>query len=109
MNQRFNNQGGSRHNQKRHEVKKILNELPSLYVKNLPSENFFDLDFFKFFSSRGYKVKNAKVVLDKPGRTRGYGYLQFVERAEAERCLREMNNTMLNGLALCISLSSANP
>lgn len=67
------------------------------------------MDFFKFFTSRGYKVKNAKVVLDKPGRTRGYGYLQFVDKNEAERCLREMNNQLLNGLALCITMSSATP
>lgn len=74
------NQGGA-HNtagnkQKR---KERMNELPSLYISNLPKENFFDLDFYKFFTNKGYKVKNAKVVIDsKTNKSRGYGYLQFV-------------------------------
>ena len=41
-----------------------MNELPSLYVSGLPKESFFDLDFFKFFKSRGFQVKNAKIVID---------------------------------------------
>jgi RNA recognition motif-containing protein len=45
-------------------------------VSNLPKENFFDLDFYKLFQSKGYKLKSAKVVLDKKtARPRGYGYL----------------------------------
>jgi RNA recognition motif-containing protein len=87
-----------------------MNELPSLYVSNLPKENFFDLDFYKFFTSKGYKVKKAKIVIDsKTNKSRGYGYLQFVLKEEAERCLNEMNNTTLNGLALRIMFSSAEP
>jgi RNA recognition motif-containing protein len=53
-----------------------MNELPSLYVSNLPKENFLDLDFYKFFTSKGFKVKNAKIVIDtKTNKSRGYGYL----------------------------------
>jgi hypothetical protein len=29
-----------------------MNEIPSLYISNLPKENFLDLDFQKFFESR---------------------------------------------------------
>jgi RNA recognition motif-containing protein len=62
------------------ERKKRMNEFPSLYVSNLPKQNFLDLDFYKFFTSKGYKVKNAKVVIDtKTNKSRGYGYLQFVD------------------------------
>lgn len=87
-----------------------MNELPSLYVSNLPKESFFDLDFYKFFTSKGFKVKNAKIVIDsKTNKSRGYGYLQFVQKEEAERCLREMNNATLNGLALRIINSTAEP
>ena len=85
-----------------------MNEFPSLYVSNLPKQNFLDLDFYKFFTSKGYKVKNAKVVIDtKTNKSRGYGYLQFVDQSEAERCLREMNNQTLMGLALRIVKSEA--
>ena len=87
-----------------------MNELPSLYVSNLPKENFLDLDFYKFFTSKGYKVKNAKIVIDtKTNKSRGYGYLQFVDQSEADRCLREMNNQTLMGLALRIVKSESNP
>ncbi len=101
-------QGGSHQNKQQRKQK--MNELPSLYVSNLPKENFFDLDFYKFFTSKGYKVKKAKIVIDsKTNKSRGYGYLQFVLKEEAERCLNEMNNTTLNGLALRIMFSSAEP
>jgi RNA recognition motif-containing protein len=56
--------------------KEDKNKLPSLYVGNLPKENFFDLDFYKLFSSKGYKVKSAKVVLHRrTSKPFGYGYL----------------------------------
>jgi RNA recognition motif-containing protein len=72
-------------------------------VSNLPKENFFDLDFYKFFSSKGYKIMNAKVVLHKrTSKPLGYGYLQFYSKDEAERCLQEMNNITLHGLPLRI-------
>jgi RNA recognition motif-containing protein len=62
------------------ERKKRMNELPSLYVSGLPAQNFLDLDFYKFFTSKGYRVKNAKVVIDqRTNKSRGYGYLQFVD------------------------------
>lgn len=87
-----------------------MNELPSLYVSGLPKESFFDLDFFKFFNYRGYKVKNAKIVIDsKTNKSRGYGYLQFVKKEEAERCLNEMNNAKINGQAIRIIFSTAEP
>jgi len=72
-------------------------------VSNLPRENFFDLDFYKLLQSKGYKVMNAKVVLHKStGKPLGYGYLQFYSKDEAERCLTEMNNFVLQGLPLRI-------
>lgn len=87
-----------------------MNELPSLHVSNLPKENFLDLDFYKFFNSKGYKVKNAKIVIDtKTNKSRGYGYLQFVDQSEADRCLNEMNNQTLMGLALRIVKSETDP
>ena len=56
--------------------KEEKNKFPSLHVSNLPKESFFDLDFYKYFTSRGYKVKSAKVVMHKKtGKLLGYGYL----------------------------------
>lgn len=56
--------------------KEEKNQLPSLYVDNLPKESFFDLDLYKFVTSKNHTPKTAKVVLDKrTGKSRGYGYL----------------------------------
>lgn len=93
------NLGGSPVGKKQSKEEK--NQYPSLYVDNLPKENFFDLDFYKFFTSKSYKLKSAKVVLDKrTSKSRGYGYLQFYTKEEADRCLQNMNNTNINGLPI---------
>jgi hypothetical protein len=56
--------------------KEDKNKFPSLYVSNLPKENFFDLDFYKFIQSKGFKILSAKVVLHKKtSKPLGYGYL----------------------------------
>jgi RNA recognition motif-containing protein len=100
--------GGNKDNRQKRKEK--MNELPSLYVSNLPKESFFDLDFYKHFTNRGFNVKSAKIVLDsKTSKSRGYGYLQFRDKEEADRCLNAMNNTKLQGQELRIVHSSANP
>jgi RNA recognition motif-containing protein len=72
-----------------------------VYVGNLPTSSFYDLDLYKFFSSRGYKLSKSKVVLDKnTSKPKGYGYLTFYSQAEADRCMQEMNNTVLEGQAI---------
>ena len=67
------------------------------------------MDLYKFFTSRGFKVKKAKVVLDqKTSKSKGYGYLAFFAQDEAERCLKEMNNTVIHGHAVILSLKVEN-
>lgn len=79
-----------------------------MYVDNLPKENFFDLDFYKFVQSKGYKCKSAKIVLDKrTSKSRGYGYIQFYTKEEAEKCLTELNNFELKGKPLRVVNSVA--
>ena len=95
-------------NKKEHKAR--MSQLPSIHVSNLPKENFLDLDLYKFFSSHGYKVKSAKVVLhNKTSKSLQYGYITFFSEADLERCLKEMNNFKLNGLPLCLTRSSSDP
>jgi polyadenylate-binding protein len=108
------NLGGMRHNQgnskTKQQVKEILNNLPSLHVANLPQESFFDLDLFKFFERNGFRIKNAKVALNKrTNRSLGYGYVQFFTDADRQRCLETLNNKELNGQAIRLTISSSNP
>lgn len=59
---------------------------------------------YKFFSSNGYKIANAKVVIDqKTKQTRQFAYLNFYSPEEATRCLQEMNNVLLDGRQLSLS------
>ena len=44
--------------------KKDFSQYYSLYVGNL-SNKTFDLDLYKFFESRGYKLAGAKVMFDR--------------------------------------------
>lgn len=90
------------------QIREEKNKRPSLYVSNLPKESFFDLDFYKFFTSRGYKLMKAKVAIHKrTSKPLGYGYLQFYHQNEADRCLSEMNNVTLQGQPLRIVHSQA--
>lgn len=85
----------------RHQEK---SQFPSVYVGNLPTQSFYDLDLYKYFTSRGYKVQKSKVVLDKnTSKPRGYGYLTFYTQEEADRVIKEMNNTVLEGQAIRLS------
>lgn len=71
----------------------------------MPKESFYDLDLYKFFTSKGYKVRKAKVVLDrKTSKSYGYGYLSFNNEDEARRCLKEMNNAMIDGHSIVLSM-----
>ena len=76
-----------------------------MHVGNLPKESFYDLDLYKFFNSKGYKLFSAKVVLDKKtSKSYGYGYLTFKQQEDAERCLKEMNNSVINQHTIVLSL-----
>ena len=75
----------------------------SLYVGNL-TPTTFDNDLFKFFTSKGYKLKNAKVMHDhNTKRSKQFGYLNFYSKEEAERCLKELNNAVLDGKQLVLN------
>lgn len=101
--QQFSNFGVNTGHKNYDLIREEKNKYPSLYVSNLPRESFFDLDFYKFFTSKGYKLMKAKVALHKrTSKPLGYGYLQFYVQEEADRCLSEMNNATLQGLSLRI-------
>jgi len=77
---------------------------PCLYIGNLPEQNFFDLDLFKFFTSRGYKLKSAMIQTDKKTQKLfQFGFLNFHSDEECSRCLKEMNNTVIHGKAIILN------
>lgn len=94
----------------RKELKAKMGQAPSVHVSNLPKENFLDLDLYKFFTSHGFKIRSAKVVLhNKTSKSLQYGYVTFYTEEELSRCLAQMNNFPLVGLPLCLTRCSADP
>jgi len=75
----------------------------SLYVGNLTSTTF-DNDLFKFFHSKGYKIKGARVMFDNnTKRSKNHGYLNFYSKEDAEKCLAEMNNAICDGKQIVLN------
>lgn len=76
----------------------------SLYIGNL-SQKTFDLDLYKHFTSKGYKLYSAKIMFDKEtNKSKGFGYLNFGDKDEANRCLNEMNNTAFDSRQIVLNL-----
>ena len=67
------------------------------------SDATFDLDLFKHFQARGYKLKSARVMFDDQSRSKRFGYLNFHDAVEAERCLAEMNNCTISGKQIVLN------
>jgi len=74
-----------------------------LYVGNL-TPTTFDNDLFKFFKNKGYKLRNAQVMLDmSTKKSKQYGYLNFYTQEEALKCFQEQNNAILNGKQIVLN------
>lgn len=83
-------------------MKKEYPKTYTLYVGNL-SDKTFDLDLHKFFS-RKYHIASAKVMFDNESkRSKCFGYLNFYSQEEADKCLEEMNNVMMEGKQIVLN------
>ena len=83
--------------------RKDYNNLVGLYVGNL-SHKIYDLDLYRFFNSKGYKIASAKVMYDRDtSKSRGYGYLNFYNEEEAQRCLAEQSNAVIDGKQIVLN------
>lgn len=79
------------------------NTNPSLYIGNL-SPKTFDLDLYKYFKNQGYSIAGVRVMFSKESRqSKGYGYLNFYSDEEADRCLKNMNNAVIDGKQIVLS------
>ena len=75
----------------------------------MPEKFYYDLDLFKHFTQAGYKIKSAVCKQDKQkSRQQTVGYLNFYDEAEAERCMKEMNNTLIQNRPIFLSLQKDN-
>jgi len=74
----------------------------NIYVGNL-SYNCADNDLQTAFSAYG-TVRTAQVVKDREtGRSRGFGFVEMDDQAEAEAAIRGLNGADLLGRALTVN------
>ncbi|MDR1760481.1 MAG: RNA-binding protein [Fibrobacter sp.] len=75
--------------------------MKSIYVGNLPFA-FKDGDLAGLFSD--YTVSSAKIVMDRDtGRSKGFGFVEMEDDAEALAAVEALNGTEVNGRALRVN------
>jgi RNA recognition motif-containing protein len=74
----------------------------NIYVGNLVWECTAD-DLLALFQEHG-KVTRAQVITDREtGRSRGFGFVEMENDAEAQKAIDALNNTEYNGRALTVN------
>ncbi|MCP5144268.1 MAG: RNA-binding protein [Gammaproteobacteria bacterium] len=77
----------------------------NIYVGNLPF-SIRDEQLLAAFASYG-TVKSAQVIVDKRSRrSRGYGFVEMADDAEAEKAIAALNGSELDGRTLRVDRSS---
>lgn len=81
---------------------------PNLFIFHLPPD-VDDEGLINMFKEFG-PIESSKVIVDKnTGDSKGYGFVQFVERADAERALASMNGKSLGAKRLSVSFKTPSP
>ena len=74
----------------------------NIYVGNLPYSTV-DGDLEQAFSAHG-KVSRAKVVMDRDtGRSRGFGFVEMEDDAEADAAIEALNGSDMGGRKLVVN------
>ncbi len=76
--------------------------MKTLYIGNLAHETT-DVDLRTAFSRIG-KVVSVKIVSDRRGRTKGFGYVEMADESSAKTSMESLRGTQLNGRTMDIVL-----
>ncbi|KAG0678759.1 hypothetical protein C6P41_003893 [Kluyveromyces marxianus] len=80
----------------------------TIFVGDL-APNVTEAQLFELFISRYSSTLNAKIVFDQfTGVSKGYGFVKFVNEAEQQRALVDMQGVFLNGRAIRVGATSKN-
>ncbi len=75
-----------------------------MYVSNL-SFHTTDEDLKNLFSDFG-EVSSAKVITDREtGRSRGFGFVEMPEEADAKKAMEELDGKDIEGRALSVTVA----
>jgi RNA recognition motif-containing protein len=76
----------------------------NIYVSNL-SFNVQDEDLRGFFAEYG-EVSSAKVITDREtGRSRGFGFVEMPNDAEAQKAIQELNGASADGRNINVTVA----
>src|SRR3954463_14616406 len=76
----------------------------NIYVGNLPWSTTTD-ELFAMFQPYG-AVTRAQVVTDREtGRSRGFGFVEMPNEAEANAAIEALNNQQMNGRPLTVNIA----
>ena len=76
----------------------------NMYVSNL-SFHTTDEDLRNLFSDFG-EVSSSKVITDREtGRSRGFGFVEMPEEADARKAMEELNGRDIEGRALSVTVA----
>ncbi len=76
--------------------------MKTLYVGNLAHETT-DVDLRTAFSKFG-AVTSVKIVSDRRGRTKGFGYVEMADDSSAKAAMESLRGTQINGRTMDIVL-----
>ena len=67
----------------------------NLYVGNLPN-NIDDLQLYNIFKEKYPSIHHVSIMTDK-GESKGYGFIQFIDKYDYDKCLKEMDGYIIKG------------
>jgi RNA recognition motif-containing protein len=77
-------------------------------VTNLPFK-FSDEDFAVVFTDAGTKPKSAKVVRNRNGRSKGYGFVEFENNVDQQKALKAVNTKVVAERELVVKVAMIEP
>lgn len=81
--------------ERRSRLEEMKAQFTNVFVKNL-DENFTEEDLSKLFSNYG-EIQSAMLQKDENGKSRGFGFVNFVHHDSAQAAVDALNDTEQNG------------
>ena len=72
----------------------------NLYIGNLPND-IDDITLFNIFKNKYPSIHHVSIMTDK-GESKGYGFIQFTDKYDYDKCLIEMDGYIIKGKPIII-------
>lgn len=72
----------------------------NLYLGNLPND-IDDIQLFNIFKEKYPSVHHVSIMTEN-GESKGYGFIQFINKYDYEKCLKEMDGYLIKGKPIIV-------